>query len=146
MRIRLIAIVGAVAILVVIIELVRRRKLKEEYSLLWVVTATLLVVLASWSSLLGKLTHLIGGTLPSSTLFFFGLVFVFALVLHFSVRISILERRVTALVQELGLFALESQTPPLDGPDPEPGDIPDAPAFDSSHTSGAPSVPDSAPR
>jgi hypothetical protein len=142
MRIRLIAIVGAVAILFVIIELVRRRKLKEEYSLLWVVTAALLVVLASWSSLLAKLTHLIGGTLPSSTLFFFGLIFVFALVLHFSVRISILERRVTALVQELGLFALESQAPPRDVPDPEPGDISDARAFDSSHTSGARGVPD----
>jgi hypothetical protein len=146
MRIRLIAIVGAVAILVVIIELVRRRKLKEEYSLLWVVTATLLVVLASWSSLLAKLTHLIGGTLPSSTLFFFGLIFVFALVLHFSVRISILERRVTALVQELGLFALESQAPPHDDPDPEPGDTSDAPAFDLSHPSRTPSVPGDTPR
>jgi hypothetical protein len=114
MRIRLIAVVGAILLLIVIVELVRRRKLKEEYSLLWVVTAALLVVLASWSSLLAKLTQIIGGTLPSSTLFFFGLVFVFALVLHFSVRISVLERRVTAVVQELGLLGLETRSPEQD--------------------------------
>jgi hypothetical protein len=114
MRIRLIAIVGAVAILIVIVELVRRRRLKEEYSLLWVITASLLVLLASWSSLLGHLTDLIGGTLPSSTLFFFGLVFILVLVLHFSVRISFLERRVTALVQEIGLLVLASQSPDID--------------------------------
>jgi hypothetical protein len=111
MRIRLIAVAGAVAILIAVIELVRRRKLKEEYSLLWVVTAALLVVLASWSGLLARLTSLIGGTLPSSTLFFFGLAFVLILILHFSVRISVLERRVTALVQEIAMLALSSQQP-----------------------------------
>ena len=38
-RIRILTIGGAVAILVMVIELVRRRKLKEEYSVLWVITA-----------------------------------------------------------------------------------------------------------
>ncbi|HEV3321661.1 MAG TPA: DUF2304 domain-containing protein [Solirubrobacteraceae bacterium] len=114
MRIRLITILAAVAILILIIELVRRRKLKEEYSLLWVLTAALLVVLSIWYGLLVKVTHLIGGTVPSSTLFFFGLVFVVSLLLHFSVRISLLERRITALVQEIGLLTLESRS---DGPD-----------------------------
>lgn len=73
------------------------------------VTATFLVVLSIWYSLLEKLTHLIGGTVPSSTLFFFGLVFVVALLLHFSIRISLLERRITSLVQEIGLLSIEGQ-------------------------------------
>jgi hypothetical protein len=109
MRIRLITIAAAVAILIMIVELVRRRKLKEEYSLLWVITATLLVVLSIWYGLLVKLTHLIGGTVPSSTLFFCGMVFAGSLLLHFSTRISLLERRITSLVQEIGLLTLESQ-------------------------------------
>lgn len=109
MRIRLITIVVAVMVLLGVIELVRRRKLKEEYSLLWVLTALLLVVLSVWYGLLVKVTHLIGGTVPSSTLFFFGLVFVFAMLLHFSIRVSQLERRVTSLIQELGLLALETR-------------------------------------
>jgi hypothetical protein len=109
MRIRLITVAAAVAILILIIELVRRRKLKEEYSLLWVITATVLVVLSIWYGLLVKLTHLMGGTVPSSTLFFCGMVFAVSLLLHFSTRISLLERRITSLVQEIGLLRLESQ-------------------------------------
>jgi hypothetical protein len=111
MRIRLITIAAAVAILILIIELVRRRKLKEEYSLLWVMTATVLVVLAIWYGLLVKLTHLMGGTVPSSTLFFCGMVFAVSLLLHFSTRISLLERRITSLVQEIGLLTLEGEEP-----------------------------------
>lgn len=111
MRIRLITIAAAVIVLMLIIELVRRRRLKEEYSLLWVFTAGVLVVLSIWYGLLVKLTHLIGGTVPSSTLFFFGLVFVVSLLLHFSIRISLLERRITSLVQEIGLLTLESREP-----------------------------------
>jgi hypothetical protein len=114
MRIRVITVISAVAILILIIDLVRRRKLKEEYSLLWVLTAVFLVVLSIWYSLLVKLTHVIGGTVPSSTLFFFGLVFVISLLLHFSVRISLLERQVTSLVQEISLLALETRKKQLD--------------------------------
>ncbi len=109
MRIRFLTILAAVLILAMIIELVRRRKLKEEYSVLWVLTATLLVVLSVWYGLLVKLTHLIGGTVPSSTLFFFGLMFVVSLLLHFSIRVSMLERRITSLVQEIALLSLASR-------------------------------------
>src|SRR5207249_3295509 len=85
-------------------------RLKEEYSLLWIVTAVVLLVLSLWYGLLLDITDLVGAVLPSSTLFFFGLVFVILLLLHFSVRISLLERRITSLVQELGLLTVERET------------------------------------
>jgi len=133
MRIRIITIVAAVAILILIVELVRRRKLKEEYSLLWVLTAALLVLLSVWYTLLVKVTHLIGGTVPSSTLFFFGLVFVISLMLHFSIRISLMERRITSLVQEIGLLALENRNRQSgdDLSDPVPAQPEDEPADQS---------------
>ena len=122
---RLVAIAGSLLVLLFVLELVRRRRLKEEYSLLWVLTAVGLIVLATWYGLLVKITNLIGGVAPSSTLFFFGLIFTFTLLLHFSVRVSMLERRITALVQELGLMSvIEADDPtPLettlaDQPDP----------------------------
>jgi hypothetical protein len=102
---RIVAIASSVLLLAMIIELVRRRRLKEEYSLLWIVTALALLVLSVWYGLLLDITKLIGAVLPSSTLFFFGLIFVMLMLLHFSVRVSLLERRLTALVQELGLLA-----------------------------------------
>jgi hypothetical protein len=106
-RIRILTIGGAVVILMMVIELVRRRKLKEEYSVLWVVTAVLTLLVSVWFSLLQNVTDAIGAISPASTLFFFGLLFCLVLLLHFSVRISSLERRLTSLVQEVGLLSVE---------------------------------------
>lgn len=107
-RTRIVAIAGALLLLFMIVDLVRRRRLKEEYSVLWVITALALLVLASWYELLEKITSAIGGVAASSTLFFFGLIFAFFMLLHFSVRVSALERRLTALVQEIGLLGVRT--------------------------------------
>lgn len=124
-RIRLIAIAGSVGLLLVIVDLVRRRKLKEEYSVLWVATALVLFVLAAWYELLQEITQAIGGVADSSTLFFFGLLFAFFMLLHFSVRVSALERRLTGLVQEIGLLGVRlppgPDVPVLAAPAPDEG-------------------------
>ena len=104
---RVIAVGGSILVLLAVIELVRRRKLKEEYSVLWILTGVVLLVLSIWYGLLLKITSLIGAVLPTSTLFFFGLIFVMLMLLHFSVRVSHLERRMTALVQEIGLLSAQ---------------------------------------
>lgn len=113
-RTRIIAIAGAFVLLLIIIDLVRRRRLKEEYSVLWVLIALVVLVLAAWYELLQDITEAIGGVASSSTLFFFGLLFAFFMLLHFSVRISALERRLTGLVQEIGLMGMK------DAPNSEP--------------------------
>ncbi len=116
-RIRIITIAGAVALLFFVLELVRRRKLKEEYSVLWVLTSVVVLVMAVWYDLLATITSAVGADVPSSTLFFFGLLFVVALLLHFSIRVSAMERRMTALIQEIGLMRV---TAPEGQPEPEP--------------------------
>jgi hypothetical protein len=103
-NLRIIAIAGSLALLLFIIELVRRRRLKEEYSVLWVTTAVVLLLLAIWGGLLRSLTHGIGAISQASTLYFFGLIFVVFLLLHFSLRVSQLERRVITLLQEIALL------------------------------------------
>ena len=65
-------------------------------------------MLASWSSCCAGSRRAIGGVAPELTLFFFGLLFVFFMLLHFSVRVSALERRLTALVQEVGLLGVDA--------------------------------------
>ncbi|MEI2703307.1 MAG: DUF2304 family protein [Baekduia sp.] len=124
LKTRALAIAGSLALLMIVIDLVRRRKLKEEYSFLWVLASTSLLVLAAWYQLLEWITHVIGGVALSTTLFFFALLFVFFMLLHYSVRISALERRLTSLVQEVGLL----------GPDAEAGDRPPEPEL------GVPSI------
>lgn len=107
---RIVAITGSVLLLLLIVELVRRRRMKEEYSVLWVTTALVLTVLAAWGGALRALTHAIGAISESSTLYFFGLLFVFFLLLNFSIRVSQLERRLTSLVQEIALLT-RNRTP-----------------------------------
>jgi hypothetical protein len=116
-HLRIVAIAGSLALLVFIIELVRRRRLKEEYSVLWVTTAVVLLVLASWGGLLRDITHALGAVALSSTLYFFGLLFVILLLLNFSVRVSLLERRLTSLVQEIALLT-ENRGAGQDAEDP----------------------------
>ena len=116
---RLLAVAGSLVLLLFVIDLVRRRRLKEEYSFLWIATALVLLLLAAWYELLQFITDAIGAVASSSTLFFFALLFVFFMLLHFSIRVSGLERRVMTLVQEVGLHAVEHPAAvPDDAPDP----------------------------
>jgi hypothetical protein len=103
----ILALVAGVGLLAVIIELVRRRKLKEEYAWLWIAAGVaILIVGVSYDLLLG-LTRLIGAGYTSSTLFFFGLFFVIALCLQFSVKISRLETQLKNLSQEMAILAAQ---------------------------------------
>ena len=103
-RQQLLAIILAVMIFIVIIELVRRRKLREEYSWLWLLTGVIIIILALWQGFLLRITHLLGVILPTSTLFFCAIIFVILLCLQFSVRISKLTDQVKNLVQELTIL------------------------------------------
>jgi hypothetical protein len=119
-RIRILTIGGAIAILLMVVELVRRRRLKEEYSVLWVGTAVLVLIISIFFGLLESLTKAIGAVSPASTLFFFGLLFCLVLLLHFSVRISRIERQLTTLIQEVGLMRVAG---PGDEPQGEPARV-----------------------
>jgi len=98
------AIIISLFLLVFIIELVRRKKLREEYSWLWLLTGTIILILALWYDMLQWITHLIGASLPTSTLFFLGMVFLILIAIHFSVKVSELNNQVKNLAQENGLL------------------------------------------
>ena len=94
----------SIIILFGIIELVRRKKLKEEYSLLWLITGFGLFVLAISEKLLEKITVFFGAVLPSNMIFFFGLIFVLLLCLHYSLKISQMTTQIKNLAQKIALL------------------------------------------
>ena len=98
------AILASFLIMAVVVELVRRRKLREEYSWLWLVTGGLIILLVIWYDLLVSLTSLIGAVAPTTTLFIFGLLFLMLISLHYSIRISKLSHQVKELGQQLTLL------------------------------------------
>jgi hypothetical protein len=154
-RQRVVAIALAVSILLLVVELVRRRKLREEYSWVWIGTSIVLIALALQSGLLLALGEWIGAASSTSTLFFFGVVFLMLLALQFSVRLSRLTQRHKTLGQRLGL--LEAELERLRAREPEGlrnGEAANGEAGhgaadgrngDSAHIDGAPVLPLRAP-
>jgi hypothetical protein len=104
---RIFALIMGVGILVMILEMVRRRRLEEEYSFLWLIIGLGIVVLVLWQSLLEWLTRLIGAVAPTTTIFIFGLVILVMINLHFSVKITKLGRQVKELAQQIAMFKSE---------------------------------------
>ena len=97
-------IVICIIIFILILDLVRRRKLREEYSWLWLLTSSALFVLVIRYGWLEFITGTIGAVLPTTTLFISALVFLLFLSIQFSVKISKLTDQVKNLVQENALL------------------------------------------
>ena len=109
-RIRIIAILICILLVVYVFELVRRRHLSEEYSMGWLVAGCLMLILSVSEGILIWISNLVGATLFTSTLFFFGLVFLVTICLHFSIRISSLTNQVRTLTQHMGILNSEKQS------------------------------------
>lgn len=107
-RTQLIAALGAVALALYVLDLVRRRRLSEEYSLLWVLTTTTIALLGFCTPLLLWFTGLLGiSGGAASTVFAFGLAFAMAMLLYLSTKMSRLAQQNHAITQELALLRFE---------------------------------------
>jgi hypothetical protein len=103
-RTQVILALGAVALALYVLDLVRRRRLSEEYSLLWVVATVTVAVLGFSTPLLTAITRALGIVYEGSTVFFFGLAFATAMLLYLSVKLSRLGQENHALTRELALL------------------------------------------
>ena len=88
------AILAAIVVFLLIFELVRRRRLREEYSWLWLLTGTAMILLVVWYELLLYITWIIGAGTPVTTLFLFSTLFLLLIAVHYSVIISKLTTQV----------------------------------------------------
>jgi hypothetical protein len=106
-RAQLITALGAVLLALVVLDLVRRRRLAEEYSVLWVVASVVVAILGFSTPLLKAVTHALGILYEASTVFFFGLVFATAMLLFLSVKLSRLTQEHAAMVREMAFLREE---------------------------------------
>jgi hypothetical protein len=118
LRLTLISVIAALAALVLVFELLRRRKLREKYAAIWIVIAVGTVVVAAFPQLLRDVADLVGIQTPSNLLFFGSLIVLFAVSLQLSREVGLLEEQSRRLAEEVGtltmrLNALEkSEQPP----------------------------------
>ena len=101
------ALIVSMVVFVFVIEMVRRRRLREEYSVLWLATSLAMFVLVLRYEWLEALTTLIGAGLVTTTLFIGSLIFLMLLSVQFCIKISRLTDQVKNLSQENALMKLE---------------------------------------
>jgi hypothetical protein len=102
-RVQIVAILGALALLLSVLEMVRRRRLLERYALLWLLSAVVILGLAVWRGALEQVASAVGIYSPPNALFFIALGFILVLLLHFSAAVSRLADQSKVLAQRQAL-------------------------------------------
>jgi hypothetical protein len=105
-RLIVFSIVVAVAALVLVVELLRRRRLREKYAVIWVVISIATLVVAVFPALLSGTARLLGIQTPSNLLFFGSLIVLFAVSLQLSREVGLLEEQSRRLAEEVGALRL----------------------------------------
>ena len=101
---------------ILVVELLRRKKLTEPYTLLWLFIVVLTMA-ATWSGRLLTVLAIFFGTIaPVSALTLLSLAFILVMLIFFSMKVSRLDSQVKQLAQELALRSASSPgslgTPP----------------------------------
>ena len=113
-RISIAAAIGSVLLILIVLELIRGRRLKERYALLWLATGLVLLVLSLWRGGLNTIAGWLGvRSYPPAVLFAVGILFILAVLLHYSTVISRLSDQNVLLAQRLAL--LETKLEERDG-------------------------------
>lgn len=91
-------------LLLLVLELVRRRSIAERYSLLWILASCGVLALALLRPLLDQLALLVGIDYPPSALFLVGFLALLVILLYFTVIITQLTRQSRVAAQQIGLL------------------------------------------
>jgi hypothetical protein len=95
------AAIASLVLLIAVLELVRRRRLREKYALLWILTAIVLLVLSVWRGAVTSIATALGVSYGPTVLFAVGALFVLVVLLHYSTVISALTDRTVVLAQKV---------------------------------------------
>lgn len=105
LKVSIASAIASILLLVVVFELIRSRRLRERYALLWLLTGLVLLALSVWRDGLNTIAGWFGVTgYPPAVLFAVGSLFVILVLLHYSTVISRLSDQNTILAQRLALL------------------------------------------
>jgi hypothetical protein len=102
-----IAIFVSISLFLYIFYLVRNKKIKEEYSLLWLASSLVFIVFSIWRHGLEFFAKLMGIAYPPAALFLILVLAIFLILIEFSINISKLSEKNKILAQEIALFKAE---------------------------------------
>jgi hypothetical protein len=106
-RVQIVALVVSVLLLLLVLELVRRRKLTEEYAFLWILGALMLVGLSAKRDLLDTTAHWLGVYYPPMVLLMVLIFMMFVALLAFSLVVSKQRQQIERLIEETAILTTE---------------------------------------
>jgi len=101
---RIFVILLGVAVALFVINQVRTRKIKEQYALLWILTAILLVLVPIFVDVVDAISYALGILYPPAFIFLIALVCILLILFQFSMSISRFSEQIKVLVQEIALL------------------------------------------
>lgn len=102
-QIKMVCVMASMVLLGVVIDLVRRKSLREGYSLLWIGACFVVFLLSVWTSLLNNVAKLLHVAEDNSLLFAGAILFIVIMLLHVSVELTRLRRETKELAQALAI-------------------------------------------
>ena len=106
-RIQIFSIIGSLLLFLFVLRLVKRKKLKEEYSLLWLGFGVIFIALSIFKPVLEVVATMLGILYAPAALLLILVLSVFFILIQFSVVISKLAEGNKNLVQEVGILKTE---------------------------------------
>lgn len=104
-RVSVVGVIASVLLILVVLELIRGRRLKERYALLWLATGAVLLVLSAWRDGLNTVASWFGVTgYPPAVLFAVATLFILLVLLHYSTVLSRLTDENVELAQRIAIL------------------------------------------
>lgn len=103
-RIQAIAIATSILFLLYIVRLIVKGKLREEYSIVWIICTVVLILFSFWRDGLAVVSDLVGVYSPPNLVFIAAIFAIFIYLLHLSVVISKLQAQNKQLAQDVALL------------------------------------------
>lgn len=97
-------VVGGLLLVIVVVEMVRRRYLRGRYAVLWVLLGLGAAVLALFPDLLGRAAKLTGVAVPFNLLLFLGMLIMLVMIMQLSSEAGLLRERTRVLAEEVALL------------------------------------------
>ncbi|MCZ7422828.1 MULTISPECIES: DUF2304 domain-containing protein [unclassified Micromonospora] len=107
MKLTLVTGLTGLILLATIVELLRRRQLREKYGMLWLGLLFVVIPLSLFPRLLDGVADLLGVASGVSLVLFLGIVFLLLVCIHLSWEVSALEEETRTLAEEFALLRAE---------------------------------------
>jgi hypothetical protein len=102
--IQILSILFSLFLLVLIVFLIRKKKIREEYAILWIVIFTIFLLLSVFRGIIDKISSLLGIQYQPASLFLILIAYIFLLMFHFSLVISDMKKKINAMATALTIL------------------------------------------